>query len=97
MVLSQYVLVGQKLKRWHSFQAEEVDIPWEYFAQANHSNPEGLSEEEYLSGFVEDQPEEIQAQAANGTFPIGRWKAFNTKSFHGISPRRSMYMVIPNF
>ena len=63
------------------FQAEEVDIPWEYFAQANHFNPEGLSEEEYLSGFVEDQPEEIQAQAANGTFPIGRWKAFNTQKF----------------
>ena len=63
------------------FQAEEVDIPWEYFAQANHFNPEGLSAEEYLSGFVEDQPEEIQAQAANGTFPIGRWKAFNTQKF----------------
>lgn len=63
------------------FQAEEIDIPWEYFAQANHFNPEGLSEEEYLSGFVEDQPEEIQAQTANGIFPIGRWKAFNTQKF----------------
>lgn len=63
------------------FQAEEVDIPWEYFAQANHFNPEGLSEEEYLSGFVEDQPEEIQSQKAKGSFPIDRWKTFNTQKF----------------
>lgn len=63
------------------FQAEEVDIPWEYFAQANHFNPEGLSEEEYLAGFVEDQPEESQAQKANDTFPIGRSKTFNTQKF----------------
>lgn len=70
-----------EVKEVAQFQAEEVDIPWEYFAQANHFNPEGLSEKEYLAGFVKELPERIQEQKTNDTIPIGRWKTFNTQKF----------------
>ncbi|CAN6960924.1 MAG: hypothetical protein ACI9JO_001102 [Psychrobacter okhotskensis] len=63
------------------FQAKEVDISWEYFAEANHFNPEGLSEEKYLAGFTDKLPEHIQVQRADGTVPYDRWKAFNTQKF----------------
>lgn len=63
------------------FQAEEVDISWEYFARANHFNPEGLSEDKYISGLIKDLPKDIKEQKENNTIPIGRWKAFNTQKF----------------
>ena len=70
-----------EVKEVAQFQAEEVDISWEYFAEANHFNPDGLSEEKYLAGFVDELPERIQEQKANDSIPIGRWKAFNTQEF----------------
>ena len=70
-----------EVKEVAQFQAEEVDISWEYFAKANHFSPDRLSEEKYLAGFVNELPERIQEQKANNDIPIGRWKAFNTQKF----------------
>lgn len=70
-----------EVKEVAQFQAEETDIPWEYYAQFYNFNPKTLTQEKYLAGFTDELPERIQEQRANGTIPFDRWKNFNTKKF----------------
>lgn len=72
---------GASTKVIANFQAEEVDIPWEFFARTNHFNPNGLSEERYNGNFIKDMPEPYQSQALKGIFPTERWKNYCLKKY----------------
>lgn len=72
---------GVKTKEIANFQAEQVDIPWEFFARTNNFNPNGLTEEKYNSGFINDMPEPYKQQALNGEFPTDRWKSYSMQKY----------------
>lgn len=72
---------GVKTKEIANFQAEEANISWEFFARTNNFNPEGLTEEKYNSGFINDMPEPYKQQALKGEFPKERWKNYSNNKY----------------
>lgn len=72
---------GSKTIEVANYLAEQIDIPWEFFARSNQFSPELLPEQEFFDDHYHTLPPYVQKQVDDGDFPLTRWQEYSGTTF----------------
>lgn len=72
-------LGGTRTVEVANFQAEEIQVSWEFFARTHHFSPEAYPEAEFLHDYHKKLPPAIKTMVEENNLPLTRWRNYSDK------------------